>query len=80
MKKPVALAALVLALAASPVLAGDQKMTGPDGTVIKIQCTGSGCKVRGKKPGGKWGIVHKGPGGTQNYEKLVAEYTAKGFK
>ena len=55
-------------------------MTGPDGTIIKIHCTGSGCKVRGKKPGGKWGIVHKGPGGSQNYEKLVADYTAKGFK
>jgi hypothetical protein len=71
---------LAASLIAAPAMAGNKGMKGPDGTKLRVDCTSSGCTVKEKKPGGKWGTVHKGPGGSQNYEKLVADYAAKGFK
>lgn len=80
MKRIFVVAAVAASLLAAPAMAGDHTMTGPDGTIVKIACKGSGCKVRAKAPNGKWSTVHKGPGGTANYEKIVADYSAKGFK
>lgn len=46
---------------------------------LHIKCVTAGCTVRGKNKGGKWGVIEKGPGGRNNYEKLVAKYKGKGF-
>jgi hypothetical protein len=69
-----------LAFTAAPALAGDGHFVrASDGFEIKIKCRNSGCTVTGKQPGGKWGRVEKGPGGTENYELLVTKYAGMGF-
>lgn len=69
-----------LLASAAPALAGNGKLSRSDGFELTIDCKGSGCQVRGKKAGGKWGMVEKGPGGRKNYLALVAKYEAQGFK
>lgn len=69
-----------VSMIATPVLAGDTKMKNADGMELKINCKNSGCKVRGKKPGGRWGKVENTAGGRKNFEKLVAKYQAMGFE
>lgn len=54
-------------------------MTRSDGMQLTINCKNSGCTVRGKQAGGNWGTVEKGPGGSDNFKKLVAKYKAMGF-
>jgi hypothetical protein len=71
--------AAAFAFTPAPALAGDTNMARSDGMQLKIKCRGSGCTVRGKKPGGKWGVVEQGPGGTKNYNKLKAKYEGMGF-
>ncbi|HKK86973.1 MAG TPA: hypothetical protein VJ942_15775 [Roseovarius sp.] len=71
--------ATALAFSPAPALAGDATMARSDGTQLKIKCRGSGCTVRGKNPGGKWGVVEKGPGGSKNFKKLKAKYEGMGF-
>lgn len=73
-------AAVILSVAATPALAGSKSMKGPDGSKLSIKCDGGGCKVREKKPDGKWKTVQKTAGGTENYEKLLSDYTSKGYK
>ncbi|MFN3209759.1 MAG: hypothetical protein ACE369_12330 [Roseovarius sp.] len=75
----VAGAAVALSLSAAPALAGDAAMTRSDGMQLTINCKNSGCTVRGKQAGGNWGTVEKGPGGSDNFKKLVAKYKAMGF-
>lgn len=69
----------VFALTAVPAQAGEGKFSRADGFALHIKCQSSGCTVRGKKPGGNWGRVENGPGGSKNYEKLVAKYQGLGF-
>ncbi|WP_407495428.1 hypothetical protein [Pseudooceanicola sp. MF1-13] len=76
----IAAACAALTLAVAPAHAGNGKLSRSDGFELKIDCKGSGCKVQGKKPGGKWGLVEKGKGGRDNYLKLVSKYEAQGFK
>ena len=79
--KPIFIAALstTLALSAVPAIAGEGSFVRSDGFELKIKCQNSGCTVRGKKPGGRWGNVERGPGGSKNYKKLVAKYEEMGF-
>ncbi|MDA7423112.1 hypothetical protein [Thalassococcus lentus] len=74
------LGAIALLAFASPAMAGEGKFSRADGFQLHIKCTGSGCRVRGKEPNGKWGLVEKGPGGSNNYKKLVAKYNGMGFE
>ena len=54
-------------------------MTRSDGMELTINCKSSGCTVKGKKPGGKWGTVEKTQGGSKNFKKLKAKYEGMGF-
>ena len=69
-----------LVFSAAPASAGEGSFARSDGFQLSIKCRGSGCTVRGKKPDGKWGLVEQGPGGSKNYDKLVAKYQGMGFK
>ncbi len=79
MKKLLVCAAVVTLSFASPAMAGDVKFSNADGFQLHIKCTGSGCRVRGKEPGGKWGNVERTAGGSKNFEALVEKYEAMGF-
>lgn len=68
-----------LSLTPLPALAGDASMTRADGMELTITCRNSGCDVRGKKPGGKWGTVEKTSGGSKNFKKLKAKCEDMGF-
>lgn len=76
----------IFALAAAGIVsapaadAGEGKFARTDGFQLHIKCRDSGCTVRGKKPEGKWGMVERGPGGSKNYDLLVAKYQKQGFK
>ena len=78
--RKLAFAAILGTLAATPVLAGNSKMKSADGTQVQVTCTGGGCEVRSKAPGGKWATVERTKGGSQNYEALMAKYKGMGFK
>jgi ribosomal protein L35 len=55
-------------------------MKNAEGAKLRIKCTGSGCKVTQKLPGGKWATLEKTAGGSENYTALEAKYKSKGFK
>lgn len=81
MKKILVAAALASIAFAGAAQAGEGKFSRTsDGFQLHIKCKSAGCTVRGKEKGGKWGMVEKGPGGRNNYLKLVAKYEAQGFK
>lgn len=80
MRKIITLAAVSMALAATPVLAGNASMKNADGAKLRINCTGSGCKVTQKLKGGKWSTLEKTKGGTDNYNALAAKYKGQGYK
>jgi len=69
-----------LSLGALPAMAGEGAFERSDGFELTIKCKNSGCTVRGKEPGGRWGNVEKGPGGSENYQKLKAKYEGMGFE
>ncbi|WP_438992273.1 hypothetical protein [Lentibacter sp.] len=79
MFKKFAVLMTVSALAAAPALAGSSSHKSEDGTKLRINCKSSGCEVKAKKPGQRWGTVEKGEGGSANYKKLVAKYKKQGF-
>ena len=68
-----------LGFTSTPAMAGDGALTRADGFSLKIKCRSSGCTVQGKPAGGSWGVVEKGPGGSKNFEKLMAKYESQGF-
>lgn len=68
-----------LSFTSVPAVAGDASMTRSDGMELTINCKSSGCTVKGKKPGGKWGTVEKTQGGSKNFKKLKAKYEGMGF-
>jgi len=68
-----------LGLTSTPALAGDGALTRSDGFSLKIKCRNSGCTVQGKPSGGSWGVVEKGPGGSKNFQKLMAKYESQGY-
>ena len=80
MFKKVIAVSLLTAFVGMPALAGNLSLENTSGMKIKIHCTGSGCKVSGKKPGDKkWGTVERTQGGTKNYLKLEEKYKGMGF-
>ena len=70
---------LSLSLASAPAMAGNASLSSSNGTHLKIKCKNSGCTVRAKAPGGKWGVVEKTAGGRKNFDKLVAKYREMGY-
>lgn len=80
MKSLLTSAAIILSLAATPSLAGNASMKHSDGSKLRINCTGGGCAVRQKVKGGKWSVVEKTDGGSENYNALEAKYKGLGYK
>ncbi|MEQ8896299.1 MAG: hypothetical protein RID23_04350 [Roseovarius sp.] len=74
-----AVAGLSLSLATAPAMAGNTSLSSSNGTQLKIKCKNSGCTVRAKPAGGKWGVVEKTAGGRKNHDKLVAKYRGMGY-
>ena len=74
-----AIAGLSLSLATAPAMAGNATMSSSNGTQLKIKCGNSGCTVRAKPAGAKWGVVEKTAGGKKNFDMLVAKYQGLGY-
>ncbi|MEO0939387.1 MAG: hypothetical protein AAFY38_14640 [Pseudomonadota bacterium] len=75
-----AAAGLALTFTTAPALAGDANMRNADGTKLRINCTGAGCKVRQKVKGQKWKVIETGEGGRSNFLVLEAKYKDQGYK
>lgn len=69
------LAVAVSVITTGPVLAGDAKLTAPDGAKVKLKCRNSGCNLwEGSKK------TRLGAGGSANFKKNLASLKRKGYK
>ncbi len=80
MKKTIVFTMLSMALAAAPAMAGHKRLKSADGTKVSIDCSSQKCTAKEKAPGKKWAVVKTTPPGTEEYESLISEYEAKGYK
>ncbi|MBE1285265.1 MAG: hypothetical protein GJ676_18275 [Rhodobacteraceae bacterium] len=79
MLKNLLVATFVTSLSAMPVVAGNAAMKNADGTKLRIDCNGGGCKVKSKAKGQKWTTLEKTEGGRDNFLKLEEKYKAQGY-
>lgn len=79
-KKTFVFAAVSLALAAAPAMAGHKRMKNAEGTKVSIDCDSTKCAAKTKAKGGKWTVEKTTAPGTEEFENLISEYKGKGFK